>query len=190
MFSQANSNRKLKQRRRRRRQQELQKGNRFRLVKQQLCKCITLFCTFLCRLCTTTRWKCLNSCFVEDRNTRQQLSFSFPELWHSPLEFNSKTFANPWRIKRDGTSAIKFEAARIHFLSDVFVAVAVVVAVRWPIFNDWNPISQEAVFSEVSLFCVWVWLFLLLLLFCFFLLLLFFVFFSSIFIQGHPIRQI
>ena len=36
--------------------------------------------------------------------------------------------ANNWRIKRDGISAIKFEAAQIHFLSDVFVAVAVVVA--------------------------------------------------------------
>ena len=29
-------------------------------------------------------------------------------------------------------SAIKFEAARIHFLSDVFVAVAVVDAVKLP----------------------------------------------------------
>ena len=29
---------------------------------------------------------------------------------------------------RDGISAIKFEAARIHFLTDVLVAVAVVVA--------------------------------------------------------------
>ena len=34
---------------------------------------------------------------------------------------------NNWRIKRDRISAIKFEAAQIHFLSDVFVAVAVVV---------------------------------------------------------------
>ena len=41
-----------------------------------------------------------------------------------------KKFANIWRIKLDGIriSVIKFEAARIHFLSDVFVAVAVVVA--------------------------------------------------------------
>ena len=30
--------------------------------------------------------------------------------------------------KRHGISAIKFEAAQIHFLSDLFVAVAVVVA--------------------------------------------------------------
>ena len=27
--------------------------------KKQLCTCSTLFCTFLCRLCTTTTWKCL-----------------------------------------------------------------------------------------------------------------------------------
>ena len=32
------------------------------------------------------------------------------------------------RIERDGISAIKFEAARIHFLSDVFVAVTFVIA--------------------------------------------------------------
>ena len=31
-------------------------------------------------------------------------------------------------MKRDEISAMKFEAARIHFLSDVFLAVTVVVA--------------------------------------------------------------
>ena len=35
--------------------------------------------------------------------------------------------ANIWRIKRDKISAIKFEAAQIHVLSEVFLAVAVVV---------------------------------------------------------------
>ena len=79
------------------------------------------FCTFLCRRRTTTTWNCLISRFVENGNTRQQLSFSFPELWYSSLEFNSKPFANIWLIKRDRISAIKFEAARIHFLSDVLV---------------------------------------------------------------------
>ena len=72
------------------RERERQKSNVFRLAKQQLCTCITLFCTFCCRHCTTTTWNCLNSCFVKDRNTRQQLSFSFPELWYSLLEFNSR----------------------------------------------------------------------------------------------------
>ena len=92
------------------------------VAKQKLRTCITLFCTFLCRHCTTTTWQWLISGFVKDGNLRQQLSFSFPALWYSPLEFNSKQFANIWWIKRDGISAIKFEAARIHFLSDVFVA--------------------------------------------------------------------
>ena len=67
-------------------------GNEYGKKKQQqqLRTCISLFCTFLSRRCTTTTQKCLISCFVEDGNTRPKLSFSFPELWYSPLEFNSK----------------------------------------------------------------------------------------------------
>ena len=49
-----------------------------------------LFCTFLCRHCTTTTWKYLISRFVEDANTRQRLPFSFPELWYGLLKFNSR----------------------------------------------------------------------------------------------------
>ena len=86
--------------------------------------CITLFCTFLCRPCTTTTWKCLISRFNEDVKRRHQFSFSFPELWYSLLRIQLIKIANIWRIKRDGISVIKFEATR----SDVCVAVAVVVA--------------------------------------------------------------
>ena len=45
--------------------------------------------------------------------------------------FNSrkkKKTANIWRVESEAISAIQFEAAQLHFLSDVFVAVAVVVA--------------------------------------------------------------
>ena len=59
------------------------------MAKQQLCTCITLFCTFLCRRCTTTTWKCLISRFVEDVETIQRLASSFPELC-SLLQFNSR----------------------------------------------------------------------------------------------------
>ena len=38
-----------------------------------------------------------------------------------------KNFADIWQIKRNGIR-IKFEAAQIHFLSEVFVAVAIAVA--------------------------------------------------------------
>ena len=82
------------------------------------------FCTFLCRRYTTPWWKCLISRFVENVNTRQRLASSFSELRYSLLELNSKI----WRIEWDRISAIKFETSQLHFLSDVFVAIAVVVA--------------------------------------------------------------
>ena len=65
------------------------KSERFRLAKQQLCACITLFCTFLCPHSTTETWKDLISRLVDDVNTRKLLSFSFTELRYSLLEFNS-----------------------------------------------------------------------------------------------------
>ena len=76
--------------RQRRRERERQKSNSFRLEKQKHCTCMTLFCTFFSRRSTTTTWKCLILCFVENGNPIQQLPISFPELWYSPLEFNSK----------------------------------------------------------------------------------------------------
>ena len=54
-------------------------------------------------------------------------AFSFPQLRYSPLEFSPRKIAIIWRIQRHGMSAIKFEAARYHILTDVSVAVAVVV---------------------------------------------------------------
>ena len=44
--------------------------------------------------------------------------------------FNSrkKITANIWRTEPEATSATKFEAAQLHFLSDVFEVVAVVFA--------------------------------------------------------------
>ena len=66
----------------RRRQREVQKNNRLGLAKQQLCTCITLFCTFLCRHCKTTTRKCLISRFMEDVN---KLLWNF--LSHSELGY-------------------------------------------------------------------------------------------------------
>ena len=75
-----------------------------------------------------TTWKCLISRLLEDASTRQRLSFSIPELRCGSflIQLRRKN-ANNWRIARGVTSAIKFEAARIHFSNDVFVAAAVVV---------------------------------------------------------------
>ena len=66
----------------RRRQRELQKNNTSRLAKQQLCTCISIICTFLCRHCKTTTRKCLISRFMEDVN---KLLWNF--LSHSELGY-------------------------------------------------------------------------------------------------------
>ena len=79
--------------RRRRRQRQRKKAiglARFRQAKKTTLQVHHAFCTSLCRRCTTTTWICLILRFVEDVNRRQQRSFSFPELWCSSLEFNSK----------------------------------------------------------------------------------------------------
>ena len=105
------------------------KSNRFRLAKQQFCTCIPLFCTFLCHRCTPKAWNFLFSRFVEDVSTKQQFSFPFPELRYSPWEINSRKIRHYklCRIEWDGINATNLKAAQIHFLSSVFVTVAVAV---------------------------------------------------------------
>ena len=67
---------------------------RFRLEKQQCHTCLTLFLHICQPLLDDDIMKMANFTFVEDGNTRQQLSRSFPERLFSPSEFNSKKFAN------------------------------------------------------------------------------------------------
>ena len=75
--------------------------------------------------------KCLISRFVEDMNTGQLFSFSglnSTSREYRLLESTPGKFSNIWRIEQEGISAIKFETAWIHFLSDAFLAGTVVVA--------------------------------------------------------------
>ena len=118
------------------------KSHSFRLAKnKQLCRCITLFCTLLCRRYKISTLNFLISRFMVNVNIRQRFPFFFGELRYSPLEFNSWKIVNSWQIKRVGIRAMKFEGARIHFLGDVFSAVAVVVEWR-PNIHVTNPIYQ------------------------------------------------
>ena len=78
-----------------------------------------LFCTFLCRHCTTTTtWKCpCKFTFFGERekmNTRQFLWFPFPDFRCSLWEFNSR---KNWQHLTNWTrwNKRKFEAAQIHF---------------------------------------------------------------------------
>ena len=72
-----------------------------------------------------------NFMFFSGREHKATTFFYFPELRYiqSFRIQRQKKFAKIWRIKRDGISANKFEAARSHFLSDVFVVVSVVACV-------------------------------------------------------------
>ena len=67
---------------------------------------------------------------ILSRTCTQDNNYLFLYLNFDTVLQNStpKKFAHIWKIKRDGISAIKFKAARIHFFGDVFVTVAVVVA--------------------------------------------------------------
>ena len=66
------------------------KSNMFMQAKQQLCTCDALFCTFLGRRCTTTKWHFLTSSVGWEQSTtlKTVLSDSTPE-----------NFANIWQIK-------------------------------------------------------------------------------------------
>ena len=109
---------KLKQQRRRR-QRGRQKSGCFRLAKQQLCTRITLFCTFLCRICTTTTWNCLILLFREEVNKRRR-TYSLSKLEYGSYKFNSRSV----RLKWVRIILIKTERTQIHFWSDDFAAVA------------------------------------------------------------------
>ena len=115
--------RELITQRRRRRRREQQKSNRFRLAKQQLCTRIALFLYISSPSLHDDNMKLPNFTFCRGRERRQRLSFSFPELWYVFKNATPEKCANIWRIERVRISAIKFELARIHFLSDVFVDV-------------------------------------------------------------------
>ena len=64
---------------------------------------------------------------MEDLNTRRRLSSSFPTLRYSLLDSTPEKTANIWQIEDEGISVTKFEAFQLHFLSHVFIAVAVIV---------------------------------------------------------------
>ena len=72
----------------RRRQREHHKSNRFNQQNNNFCTCITLFCKFLCRHCTTTTWKCLISRRTEEVCKRRRNFLSLSELGYGSWEFN------------------------------------------------------------------------------------------------------
>ena len=107
------------------RQRKREKIKRLSKQWQQLCKCITLVCTFLSRFCTTTTLKCLISRCIEKKKTRNDEKF-FLILNLDMVSKNSILggFAYIWQNKWLGIIPIKTERTQIHFLSVVLVAIA------------------------------------------------------------------
>ena len=65
---------------------------------------------------------------MEDVNTRRRIFISLLRLGCGLKEFNSRKCQLHSTFKRVGIIAKTFEKTRIHFNSDVFAAIAVVVA--------------------------------------------------------------
>ena len=116
--------RERKQRRRGRQRKRPIKSNRFRLAKQQLCTCITLFVHLYISLPPLHDNDEKNSNFTFCVGREHKTVTSFFCSWTSIKSFRiqlQKKIAKIGRIERDGISSI----VRIHFLEDVFEAVAI-----------------------------------------------------------------
>ena len=75
-------------------------------------------------LCDVVPWE------LKERRRQRNSRFRLAKQSIQPVRIHlqKKKMPNIWQIERDGIIAIKFETARLHFLIDVFVAVAVFVA--------------------------------------------------------------
>lgn len=88
--------------------------------------------TSLCCLCSTSTWNFLFWSCMEDLNTWQQLILSLPKLWcgpkySSPAKF---TYMCVWHnyFQESWHFGTKFEKCESIISSDVFAAVAIIVA--------------------------------------------------------------
>ena len=126
MWKHSVDTRELIKQRRRRRRREQQKSNRFRPAqKTTTLHALRAFLYISSPSLHDYNVKVPNFTFCRGRERRQRLSL-FLFLNFDTVFKNStpENFANIWRIERVRIiSAIKFELARIHFLSDVFVDV-------------------------------------------------------------------
>ena len=92
----------------------------FRLGKQQLSTCITLFCTCLCRHSTTTTWMAQFHVISKTRTYDDEILFLFLNL---NIFLDNSTPGKFAYIRQSE----RVEIIALNFLSEVFAAFAVVV---------------------------------------------------------------
>ena len=81
-----------------------------KVVKQQLCTCITLYCTFPFRHCRTTTWKCLISGWMKNASKRRQIFLSLG-ITHSLIHSSS---SDPgWDTRLKGIGFNEFHSRRV-----------------------------------------------------------------------------
>ena len=118
-------NRELKQLRRP--QRLLQKNNRFNDQNNSSARASRFLVHFFDVHCTTTTWNLLICRFMEDVNIRRR-SFLFLNLNKILKNSTLGKVACIWHIERVQIDATKFERTQIHFFTNVFTAVVVVLA--------------------------------------------------------------
>ena len=90
-------------------------------------KCVTLFCTFLCRQLRDYPWKCLISCFVKDVNKQWQNWFSsWTWIWLLEIKLQKSALAF-WQNKRVGIITIETEKKWIPFSMQRFLWLSAIV---------------------------------------------------------------
>ena len=96
------------------------KNNRFYWAKQQLCTCITLFCTFLCLHCTTTKWNDQISSLLGNWNGKAINSAISVRTWaRSPLFTSSQ---NPLLLSTGWIGIIAKKLSRLKWRQVCFSA--------------------------------------------------------------------
>ena len=102
------------------------------MIKTTDCTCIINASCFLIHFFdvhyTTTAWNLLIWRFMEDVDIRRRIFLALFELEVLTNSTPRKVACRIWHIERIQIDAIKFERTQIHFFSDVFTAVVVVIA--------------------------------------------------------------
>ena len=109
--------------RRRRRKENGKKSKRFLLTKQQICTCITLFCTFFLpslHPCDTKLPNFTRLLYGVGEHNTKVVFFPLLNLDTVLSDSTRENLANICQIKWNWIKSLKFEAVRTRFLSDVF----------------------------------------------------------------------
>ena len=106
-------------------------SNKFILVKQQLCTCTTLFCTFFSNPSSTTTSYFHAPALRSWWTKHKKFLFSFSKLRYGFFEFNPENFAKIWQIKWNWIRSMKFETMQIYFLCEVSVCCHPKIFLPW-----------------------------------------------------------